>query len=149
MLQRVNWCGVTHTLFKCPLGQDPHCAFPLLSSGNSKCKVEVPVASIDIILADWQASQSDNKQKSQLSFGGLFATKIDIEGAELEAIKSASLTFADSLQRPCQLILEMKTNDSYTEAFRRIFNLGYTGVINVDNGRTGEGSYPPIRGHYA
>ena len=71
------------------------------------------------------------------------------EGAELEAIKSATLTFADSLQRPCQLILEMKTNDSYKEAFWRIFDLGYTDVINVDNGVTGDGSYPPIGGHYA
>lgn len=120
-----------------------------LSNSKNGCterEVGVPIISVDMIMEDWQGRQSPNDE-GQLTVGGLFAAKIDIEGAEREAVKSATESFGDPNQRPCQIYIELKYSKrdrgAYTEAFERILSLGYTDYIDVNSGIAGDGSFPP------
>jgi len=109
--------------------------------GNS-CKVgvetNVPIVSVSEIMNDWQG-----EDHSQLNYGGLFAVKVDVEGAEAGVIKSAMNIFTNHEQRPCMMYFELKKSEAYKEAFVTLLELGYTEVIDVDSGKTGKDSYPP------
>eukprot|EP00956_Cyclotella_meneghiniana_P010005 scaffold13803_cov51-Cyclotella_meneghiniana.AAC.8 len=135
------------------------------NNDNNECKgaeVAVPIVSIDMIMHDWQINGGGAHPQSypktltksydehaqnyigQLAYGGLFAAKVDIEGAERDAIKSATLTFMDPHQRPCQLYFELKHGDEYAEALEMLVSFGYTEYIDVDSGLAGVGSFPPV-----
>lgn len=126
----------------------------VLENGSS-CnpgETNVPIVSVVDIMNDWQRDESkseDGGEQSQLAHGGLFAAKVDVEGAEAGVIKSALGAFMDPSQRPCIMYFEIKESQAYQEAFLALLELGYVDVVDVDSGRTGEDSYPPEGKLYA
>ena len=117
----------------------------VLENGDSECKLSetnVPIVSVVDIMNDWQR-KDDSGEHSQLAHGGLFAAKVDVEGAEAGVVKSSLDAFTDPKQRPCIMYFEIKTSETYAEAFLALLELGYTDVVDVDSGRTGKDSYPP------
>ena len=118
------------------------------TSSCPPAQLALPITTIDMIMTNWQARRGIKSPPGKLAFGGLFAFKLDIEGSERDALRGANLSFSDPEQRPCIIYIELKTDEKYAQAFEMLIELGYTDIIDIDSGRKGRESYPPLGAKY-
>ncbi|EJK48977.1 hypothetical protein THAOC_32185 [Thalassiosira oceanica] len=118
------------------------------TSSCPPAQLALPITTIDMIMTNWQARRGTKSPPDKLAYGGLFAFKLDIEGSERDALRGANLSFSDPEQRPCIIYIELKTDEKYTQAFEMLIELGYTDIMDMDSGRKGRESYPPLGAKY-
>lgn len=82
--------------------------------------------------------------------GTFFVAKIDIEGAEYEAVSGGRATLLDPMKRPCIIFAEIKDvpRFPYKKAFDFIVGERYTDIEDVDSGAIGA-QWPPLGANYA
>ena len=99
------------------------------SSGESS----VSIITIDMIASAMQVQ------------GTLFFVKVDLEGAEYEALSGGVDTFGDPEKRPCIVLVELKDDNDqpYQEAYNFLVGIGYSDYEDIDSGLQGTDSWPP------
>ena len=106
----------------------------MIGGCNQEGLLRIPMITIDMIVAAHTP-------------GAWFFMKLDIEGSEYNALQGGLQSFADPQLRPCIIMIELKADgkgDSYSKAFDLLISLGYTDVEDIDTGREGPESYPPL-----
>ena len=135
VLSNHTWRGP----FLCDDGSDKGGSLDTVSTmsvSNSSCSLDdsrVPIITIDMIV-------------SAQPKGMLFFVKMDLEGAEFEALNGGKLTFSDPENRPCIVMIELKLRDGkpYKKALDFLVDMGYTDYEDIDSGIEGEASWPPL-----
>lgn len=101
-------------------------------------EIAVPMVTVDEIMSATRDPET------------FFVAKIDIEGAEYEAVSGGRATFLDPIRRPCIIFAELKDDPllPYKKAFDFIVDAGYTDIEDIDSGAVGV-EWPPRGAKYA
>ena len=112
------------------------------SSDTIECthgEVVVPILTVDVVMSDYWT----NTTTSQIG-GNFFFAKLDIEGAEYDALLGAKSVFSSEEMRPCYVYIEIKVDSAYDRAFHLLKDMyGYAEYQDIDSGLSGDSSYPP------
>lgn len=125
-----------HGPYLCDDGSDQEGAMNTVTTKTNACSESehaVPMTTIDMIMS---ASRIQ---------GALFFIKMDLEGAEYEALTGGGKTFLDPDTRPCIIIVELKVSDDkpYRKAYEFLLEVGYVEYEDIDSGLEGKDSWPP------
>jgi len=99
-------------------------------------EVQVPIIILDMIAA---------KGQQFIKEGTLFFIKMDLEGAEYDALQGGREMFSNPNTRPCIVMIELKNvaTKPYKQAFDFLVEMGYTDYEDIDSGVQGIDAWPP------